>query len=110
MSEQGTVQEQIVNHTDFTIAATVLTPVVQRGFGVLTRTGVGTLRLTLPAGKAVPNSRCRVEFTNKEAAVFAVIRFEPTSTDVLKDFTILDAAGAAVDNVDGCITLVRVYP
>ena len=108
--EQGNVQEQTVCFFDYSIAGAVLTVNIARGFGALTRTGVGTLRITLPAGKAIPNSRCKVEFTNKEGAAFAVARFEPTSTDLLKDITILDAAGAAVDNIDGALTLVRVYP
>lgn len=110
MAEEDVVQEQIIHYSDYLIVAGVLTVNIQRGFGVLTRTGVGTLRITLPAGKATPNSRCKIEFTNKEAGAFAVVRFEPTSTDLLKDFTILTAGGAPVDNIDGSIQLIRVYP
>ena len=107
--EQGNVQEQLICHFDYSIAATVLTVNVARGFGALTRTGVGTLRITLPAGKAAPNNRCRVAWTVKEAGALA-IRYEPTSTDLLKDFTVLNDLGAAVDNIDGSLSLYRVYP
>jgi hypothetical protein len=111
MGQEDIVQEECIGYYDYAIAAGVLTVNQSRGFGVITRTGVGTLSITFPAGKGCPNNRLSVEFTSKEGAgTFAVAVLDTTSTDTVKKIVVQDAAGAAVDNIDGAIKLYRVLP
>lgn len=111
MGQEDVVQEECIGYFDYAIAGAALTVNQARGFGVLTRTGVGTLSVTFPAGKGLPNNRLSIEFTSKEGAgTFAVAVVDTTSTDVIKKIVIMDAAGAAVDNIDGTLKLYRVLP
>lgn len=112
MGQEDFVQDEKVGYFDYSIAAAALTVNVSRGNGVLTRTGVGTLRITYPAGKGYPTNRMEIQFTSKEGAgTFAVAVLDvATSTELLKNIVIQDALGAPVDNIDGAISVFRNAP
>lgn len=112
MGQEDLVQDEKVSYFDFSIAGAVLTTNVSRGNGVLARTGVGTLSITYPAGKGMPNNRMEVRFTSKEGAgTFAVAVINAgASTELVKQVVLQDAAGAPVDNIDGCLSVFRNAP
>lgn len=101
MSAQDIAQKSLVTAVKYSIAGGVLTVVEQRGLGTLTRTGVGTLRLTYSSGKGIDTARTLASGRSTGTVMATVQLNSAASTDEVKDFLVFDAAGAAVDNLPG---------
>lgn len=105
MADNDFVQKSLVSVFKYSIAATVLTVNFQRGAGVLTRTGVGTLRVTYPSGKGIDTLRTFAQ-GRSTGTVMATVQYDvAASTDEVKDFRVFDNAGVAVDNLPGEIEI-----
>jgi len=110
MGQEDRVQSDRLSYFSYTVNAAVLAIQVSKGQGVLARTGVGTFTVTYPLGKGVDQTITEIVFNSKEAAggTFAVAVMGTASTDEVKQIIVMDAAGAAVDNIDGSISVFAV--
>lgn len=108
MSQEDFIQMEDIAFFDYSIAAAVLTVNRQKGFGTLARTGVGTLTITMPAGKAVVVSEVFLYYTPCGTVMTTCNLNRAASTTVVLQLLVFDNAGAAIDNQPGKLLLTRI--
>lgn len=107
MGQEDFIQMEDIAYFDWSIAATVLTVNKSRGYGTLARTGVGTLTITMPAGRAVVLNDIFLHYIAAGTVMLTCTLDKAASTTTVLQLRVFDNAGAAVDNVPGKAILTR---